>query len=257
MYLWSGSAAVQSWLATKWRRFMMVQEIQYTGLQSLTVRDIAKYLPQDRMYPYWIASRGEIARELSSDPWVRSAAVKRCPDRWWGCVSISVKEEQPAYVAIIGGVAWLASSEGVFLGQVAESSLQTHFSDINHARIPIEVRYTLATQPSADAVRGSLQMVRDAVAVIEAQLQLRIRAVEVHPGGDFAVRFWGYPFEAVFDELGRSSARLTEEAKRLGAIVAAAGEGVSSIERIDLAFDRVAVIDKGGSAVLARRAPMP
>lgn len=257
---WQRALPVRVAVEDKWRELTTVRQFEIQGLRALTVSDLEKrFPPRETTYLDWLVRSHTHEQRLAADPWIREAVVSRCKEQWWGCIAIAIEEERPSFVAIIGGVAWLASADGNFLGHVAEDSLQTHISSIEKDPVdglPIEVRFALSEQPSPDAIRGSLRSVRDATATVEGATGLQVSSVEVRTGGEFAVRFREHPFSVVFDGFEGPQPRLGEELKRLNSILAAAGNGVSSIEQIDLAFERVAVIDKvDKSAPQARAQP--
>jgi hypothetical protein len=229
---------VQS-LSTRAAQLWNDKELRIDGLRALSRAEVEKLLPLHRSVPWWHLNATEIQAQLSQTSWVQEASLDSCPDSWasrWGCFVVRIKERQPMFLATFEGNSWVIDREGSFL--VPQRELESrHF-----AGKLISVKGLAETTNSPDLVRAQLSAAASVCDTIEKEVAKPIRELEFLGQGDFAVSFEGLPFPVVF--AGGSDARipLTEQGVRCAALLKQLRTRFSDVAKIDLAFDRVGVV---------------
>jgi hypothetical protein len=95
---------------------------------------------------------------------------------------------------------------------------------------------------SPDLIHARLEYTRRAVEIIEKHSNLEVALARCSHEGEIRARFEGYPFEVLFDYQVDSPKTLTTESERLGALVKEFGSRVQTIELIDLAYNKLAIV---------------
>ncbi len=215
------------------------KELRIDGLQALSRAEVEKLLPLNRSVPWWHLNATEIQAKLSQMSWVQEAKVESCPDSWgsrWGCFVVRIKERQPMFLATFEGNPWVIDREGSFL--VPQPELESR----QFAGKLISVKGLAATANSPDLVRAQLSAAAVVCNTIEKEVAKPIRELEFLGQGDFAVSFEGLPFPVVFAGGRDAKIPLAEQGVRCAALLKQLKTRFSDVAKIDLAFDRVGVV---------------
>jgi hypothetical protein len=95
---------------------------------------------------------------------------------------------------------------------------------------------------SPDLIHARLEYTRRAVEIIEKHSKLEVALARCSHDGEIRARFEGYPFEVLFDYRVDAPKTLTTEAERLAALIKEFGARVQTIELIDLAYNKLAIV---------------
>lgn len=229
---------VQS-VSTRGAQLLNDKELRIDGLHILSRAEVEKLLPLKRSVPWWHLHATEIQAQLGQTPWVQEAQLESCPDSWasrWGCFLVRIKERQPMFLATFEGNSWVIDREGSFL--VPQSELEGR----NFAGQLITVRGLAATANSPDIVRAQLSAASRVSETVKKEVAKSIREIEFLAQGDFSVFFDGLPFPVVFAGGVDAQIPLSEQGVRCAALLKQLRTRFSDIAKIDLAFDRVGVV---------------
>lgn len=215
------------------------KEIRIDGLQLLSRAEIEKILPLHRSVGYWHVNATEIQAQLSQNAWVQDATLSSCPETWasrWGCFLLRIQERQPMFVAAFDGNSWVIDRDGAFLVPLSELASRNFSGKL------ISVRGVAASANSPDLVRAQLSAASELCDTLEKQVSKPIRELEFLGQGDFAVSFDGVPFPVIFAAGKDAKVPLVEQGERCSALIKQLGSRLYDVAKVDLAFDRVGVV---------------
>jgi cell division septal protein FtsQ len=227
------------------------KELRIDGLHVLSRAEVEKLLPLTRSVPWWHLNATEIQAQLGQMSWVQEASIESCPDSWasrWGCFVVRIKERQPMFLATFEGNSWVIDREGSFL--VPHRELEGR----NFAGRLISVKGLAETTNSPDLVRAQLSAASRVCDTIEKEVAKSIGMLEFMGQGDFAVSFNGLPFPVVFAGGSDAKVPLAEQGVRCAALLKQLRMRYDDVAKIDLAFDRVGVVQFRPAAVAEKSA---
>ena len=232
---WSIAQSISSRGAQVWND----KELRIDGLRLLSRAEVEKTLPLDRSVAWWHVNATEIQGKLAQNAWVEDATLSSCPDTWasrWGCFLLRIKERQPMFVATFDDNSWVIDRDGAFLVPLSE------FASRNFSGRLISVRGLAASANSPDIVRAQLSAASQLCDTLEKQVSKSIRELEFLAQGDFSISFDGVPFPVVFAAGKDAKVPLVEQGERCVALLKQLGARLTEVSRVDLAFDRVGVV---------------
>lgn len=228
------------------------KEIRFEGLSLVREEELRKLLPESSSVTWWLFNPREIETALLRHSLVQRATVRTCETfavADWGCFSVAVEERHPAFAALIEDEVWILGQDGGLLFPVPRRLFE------NEPLVKVLSRY-LARDVSAtthlkmlhvagkspDLIHARLSYTRKAVEIIERHSGLEVAMARCNRQGEIRVRFDNYPFEVLFDYAEDAPKTLTLEAERLAALVREFGQRSQTIELIDLAYNKLAVV---------------
>lgn len=208
-----------------------------TNLSDKTIRDL---LPTERSNLWWWMNMDLIEASLKKSPWIAKAIIHPCATsilELWGCFVVSIEERKPSFLLNEGDVIWLVGQDGGFI-----SPLTPRLKDLFQKRTLKLLRGFYDDNPSTDLFNARFHYVREAIEIIEKRTRKRVSSVELLPGGEIEVSFENCPYQVVFSGGSESAEPLHFELDRLEALLDQLADREDSIEKIDLAFNKLAVV---------------
>lgn len=223
-------------------KLLSEKQIQVSGLEVLTRADIMQHLPLGKSVLWWQSHSQEIETMLETNALIQDASVSACPGSDLRCFEVRILERHPTFVAALGDRVWLIGEDGGFITPVPKKQFDQHGTNLIPGRPAlILVEGLLGELTSPDVAKARIRYVRSIIEHVEPEAGLKVRSVEMRPNGETALRFHGLDLRAIFDSVSERPERAREEARRLKAILKQYGRRAADIERIDLAFEKVAI----------------
>lgn len=226
------------------RQLMYEKELRLGGLAVLRQENLDLQKFRERSNPWWQLYSNTVRAALMQDPLIKDAQVKRCADRIWNCFEIKVTERQASMLAFVGDKLWMVGEDGGFMGPVPERIVQGPDWSLNLQKLgsPVLVRGLLTTGVSPELLKSRLAYVLKAVTLINEESQQRVSSLELKPNGEMETIFLGHAFTVVFGVPTQDLMDIKEEARRFSEILEKFKQNPSVIEKIDLAFNKRAVV---------------
>ena len=219
-------------------RMLFEKTIYFSGLQLVSEEALSAALPTDRSALWWQLHRDTVPALLKQHPFVADASMASCADSWWSCFRIEVKERRPrALVQLKDGV-WAVDARGAFLQPVSAAAVERNAQ----RRVLPLVQGVDLEFGSPEVARARTRYAVHAMELIEQESGKRVEEVVMSSNGEISLRFRDLPFTAVFDSDGESLARVSDEARRLQALLAEFHGREQAIARVDLAYNTLAVV---------------
>lgn len=215
------------------------KDVRIEGLHLLSRGEIERLLPLDRSVAWWHANLSEIEAKLAQNAWVAEATITSCPDSLvsrWGCFVVSIDERQPMFLATLNGDSWVVDREGTFLALVSELRNRAFSGRL------VNLKGVAVNSNSPDLVRAQLSVASKLCETLEREVSKPVVELEFLGQGDFAVAFQGVSFPIVFAAGLDAKVPLPEQGARCAALLKQLATRFSEVARIDLAFDRVGVV---------------
>lgn len=203
---------------------------------------IERAVPNDRNWVWWWFHRTEIETALTQLPWVKGARVDGCgePLAPW-CFKVSVEARLPRYLAEIGGRWWLVGEDGGYLSEVSPES--PRFREISkHFGVKV-VRGLVYPSASGNFSRAAFGALTQALKTIESSTARKVEGIDVSWGSALQVKFRDEPATVTYTPRLDDTERLELESRRLNEVFNELGARRAEVERIDLAFRQVAVVN--------------
>ena len=208
------------------------KDISYRGLSRLQSEDIEVRLPMDASVWWWNFNTAVIEAGLREHPLIQDAAIERCTQLSWRCFRVVIKERHPRYILEIGQYRWVIGEDGGFITTAPDSAALPNTTVI---------RGIGDLHSSPDLVRGRLDHLRRALQVLEGQVGAPAKSVDFAPNLEFTVLFDGVPFPVRLD-LSNDGQLIPRQARRLKKLLEEFSGRLEAIERVDLAYEKVAVV---------------
>jgi hypothetical protein len=245
----NGFRAVLQSISSRGAQLWNDKELRIDGLGLLSRAEVEKVLPLERSVGWWHLNATEIQAKLAQNAWVEEATLSSCPDSWasrWGCFLVRIQERQPMFVAAFEGNQWVIDREGAFLVPLSE------LSNRNFSGRLITVKGVAANANSPDLARAQLAAASQLCESLEKQVSKPIRELEFLGQGDFAVSFDSVPFPIIFAAGKDAKVPLVEQGVRCAALLKQLAPRLSEVSKVDLAFDRVGVVQFKPAPVAAK-----
>jgi hypothetical protein len=226
--------------------------INYGGLSLVRREELDRLLPMQNSVPWWLLSADNVESTLLRHSLVKKAELRTC-DRFavtnWGCFEIQIEERRPSYAALIEDEVWILGQDGGLLFPVAREKFESeslqkilsrHLARDVSADAKLKMLQIAGSSP--DLIHARLEYTRRAVEIIEKHSKLEVALARCSHDGEIRARFEGYPFEVLFDYRVDAPKTLTTEAERLAALIKEFGARVQTIELIDLAYNKLAIV---------------
>jgi len=215
------------------------KDVRIDGLRLLSRAEVERLLPLDRSVAWWHANATQIEAKLSQNAWVSEATVTSCPDSWtsrWGCFLVSIEERQPMFLATLNGDSWVVDREGTFLAPLSDLKSRSFSGRL------VNLKGVAVSRHSPDLVRAQLSVASRLRETVEHEVSKTIVELEFLGQGDFAISFEGLSFPIVFAAGQDAKVPLPEQGARCAALLKQLAPRFSEVAKIDLAFDRVGVV---------------
>lgn len=206
--------------------------ISVSGLKTIEEFEILERLPAERSVSWWNRNLDAVSSELRKDSRIKSVSVSRCQERAVAlyCFEVKVEEREPKFVASFGGKSWIVGDDGGFIAPLKDGE--------DSLRLPM-----------VNGLRGNVQMAQALSSRIAAALEdiskivgHEIKLLTVDDNGDLRCEFTTLPFSAVFSFSGFDEMTVSDQARRLVALLHAKQSQLDAISEVDLAFDKIAVV---------------
>jgi cell division septal protein FtsQ len=229
-------------LAEGRRRFMNDKQIEFEGLNYVSEAELLARLPQEKSLWWWLFNPSQVEAALSGDSLIAAVNVAPCVPtlvQRWGCFRVSVKERNPAFIAMIEGRYWLVGNDGGFLAPLPVEKNVLELASNLSARTgePMRVLHGLdAVRNSPDLVLARFSYAKRVMDTIESTSGLHIEWGELLKSGHLVAKFQGIAPRATFSfSDADDDLRVVEvEARRLKTLVDRLGDGMERLETVDL-----------------------
>lgn len=238
--------ATQQYIASQYNRTFIEKKITVRGLRTLRAEAIHARLPASRSIPWWIMNRNQIEAILTQTSFIQEADIQPC-ESWfssWGCFVIDISERSPAYLTTSGSDMLVLGDDGAVIVSFPLNSLEERLGALLDpaVRKPILLVDMITPGVSSDVVKARFAYLSQAIATIEREGGVGISRVQLLPNGEIVVRLASQPFDVQFDSPQENPDRLADEAQRLRRLLLELKGKEASITRIDLAYDKLAVV---------------
>lgn len=224
------------------------KQIVFKGNRYLSSRDLEVLLPLQRGNLWWSFNSDKIIAAIKSEPLVADVSIGRCADYEylsWGCYEIHVIEQEPSYIALSGDRAWLVSKNGGFIAPLVKSrespslAISKLTSQANEA---VKIKGLFDTRYSPEVIEAKLKVVSQTIEQVNQEVGLQIEQVNILHGGELELLFKGQNFLSVIEFGEGEIERIRDQARRLNKVLLDNKERLAEIERVDLAFNKMAVL---------------
>lgn len=227
--------------------------VSINDLHLLERKDVQGLLPQDRSIFWWLLHGEQIEAALTSNPMISEARVETCGERWyqnWGCFRLKLKERMPEYATVSGEKAWLIGENGTFLAPMSRRAFEQPGFQQEMARLlgqsggPMRILQGIFDKSgSPELAKGRVLFLQRAVKDIERGAALRVQSAELLPNQELSVRFAGFNFPVIFAAGENQNPTVEEQAGRFKRLSAEFGPRISSVRKVDLAFNKIGVVE--------------
>jgi hypothetical protein len=231
---------------TALNQIAFTKDIGVTGVHFLSEDEVRGALPLNQSVFWWLINSEKVVEGIRKNRYVASATSSPCSDfvvDAWGCFNIRVVEHEPKYIVKNGAAGWIASSEGAYLRPFFEG--EDNIEDLSQRYGPLTVINGLATDgTSPDLVNVRFDYVRSTINVIEHEVGKWISEADFSGNGELTVLLSNPDLRARFAYTENDWGALKESTTRLRTLLEEVKGRESSIELIDLAYQKLAVVKK-------------
>lgn len=218
--------------------FLTVNQIEIEGSNYLSDVELRAQLPESRQALWWLFNRRSIQNGFASHPFVKSAAVKRCSLSSLGCYKVQIEDQEIRLAVPRGDALWLVGERGKFITPVEDLSLVEQ-----RLGRSVPVYSTSAEQAlSPERVAARLSYLAEAVEIIDAATGADFEKIELQKNGEFQILLTETGIPVRFDYAENDLEIIRDEANRLERVLKEIEGRESTVEGIDLAYDRIAVV---------------
>ncbi len=231
---------------------LLDKNVSYEGLSYVRSEEIEVLLPMEKSIPWWLFNKSQIETGLLRHSLVKKALLETCDTfaiAEWGCFKVLIQERHPAYAALIEDEVWILGEDGGLLFPVSreqfDSQPLTKILSKNLARdvsSDVNLKILQVAGSSPDLIHARLSYTRRALEIIEENSGLEAAMARCSHQGEIRIRFDNYPFEVLFDYSEDAPKTLALEAQRLAALLKEFGARAQTIELIDLAYNKLAIV---------------
>ena len=216
------------------------KEVIISGDSRLADKTIRELLPLDRSTIWWAINSDLIENDLKKSAWVEKADIHTCGASYfslWGCFVVSIEERQPAFLIYQDNILWLVGEDGHFI-----SPLTSRLKELLVNRPLKTLKGVYEDHPSTDLFNARFFFVKEAIRLIETRTRKKIRELTLNGNSEIEVAFEDAPFIAVFSGGSEHIEDIKGECLRFMTILAQLGGKEGEIEKVDLAFSKLAVV---------------
>ncbi len=216
------------------------KELLIAGDSSLSDKTIRDLLPSELSTLWWLMNTDIIEGELRKSPWILRARIHPCAAgifSLWGCFVVSIEERKPSFLLTEGDITWLVGEDGGFI-----SPLTPRLRELFKDRTLRTLKGFYDDSPSAELFQARFKYAAHAMEIIEKRLKKKISSVQLMPQGELEVSFDDSPFAVVFSGGLETAEPLHFELDRLQVLLDQFGGKEDTILKIDLAFNKLAVV---------------
>jgi len=119
--------------------FFAISSYPVSGTESLTSATVLSYVQTDEDTSLLALNKKEVEQAIAVNPWIASAKIKK---ELPSTLQIHIEERIPAgIVEMVNGQRWVASTDGIWLGEVIPEGDDTYAVDPSgvHPQVPIRV----------------------------------------------------------------------------------------------------------------------
>lgn len=230
------------------RDIAFTKDISVSGAHFVTEDEVRGSLPLDRSVFWWLVNPDDVVADIKAHRYVESAKVTSCSDLIfdaWGCFKVNVHEHQPRFIVQQSDSAWLASSEGVFLKPISEALTAENRELLENEYGELTLVSGLSTSgASPDLISVRFDYLRTTVGIIEQELNRSISEAIFNPNGELTVSLKDSGLRARFAYAEDNWGTLKDSSTRLRTLLEELRGRESSVELIDLSYQKLAVVKK-------------
>jgi hypothetical protein len=237
-----------------WLLFLLVLQINYPHIyggimDSLRIKEIrfkvsgglnADYprslLTENRNALYWLFFSKKIQQAYAKDLLFESVSLERCEFFNFFCYQVEVFGREPSLIQFVGKRSWLVDSHGTVIRPITLA--QAEAMNFNLPRVVL-LPNGVSLSPQVVAARRNF-----ALRLLSFLEKLGLRGEELFfdQKGELVLKLKNYSFEVVLEFKPGKYKRLHRQLDRLKFIINDLGEAHGAVKKIDLAFERQAVI---------------
>jgi hypothetical protein len=221
------------------------RKVVVLGAKNISKDQISALLPNDKDNVYWWLNRQSIASDLQRIKIIKEVVVSGCSQEIPpNCFSIEITERKPSFIAIRGATAVLLDLEGNEFDAVPSSDLATklkEFMSISEEKPKVVVGlYSEGT--SSDQVLARFEYIKQAVTKIQQESKIEFSRIELLPTGELLLKPSKANFSVQFDNNWQNLEGLSDQVTRLKLVLSEVSARIHEVTKIDLAFNRLAVV---------------
>lgn len=208
-----------------------VSELRWKVVGGLSQSYAEKLLTSNRNIFFWSFFKSKIVAPYLQDSIFKSVQLERCSFFNFYCYEIFIQARTPAFLEKGAAGVWLVDSEGVVLRKV--QNLDSWDLPLVDLREP-----GLSPQVLNSRQRSAFFVIQEFKKVAGVTL----RELSFTASGEVALVFAEYPFVLLLEPSFSEPDKLRTQLDRFRYILKDLGVALNAVARIDLAFDRQAVI---------------
>ena len=222
--------------------------VRFEGISFLDEVDLVPLLPSHETTAWWNLHLREVGTSIERHPLVRHAEVTTCAQTERACFVVEVQERLPSYIASgegsegQPGEAWVVASDGAFLIPAPAEDDGVEIAGRRFVSLPV-VYGVLGAELHPQRVAARAEYVARGLRAIQKATGLELRRALLTQRGELEVLFENGPTTIVFEEPGEDQdERFQVQLSRFNALREKLSADLWRAERVDLAFDRLAVV---------------
>ncbi len=243
-----------------WLLFLLVIQINYPHiyaeiLDSFRIKELRfkvtggisedyprSLLTKNRNALYWLLFSGKVEEVYAKDLLFESVQIERCDFFNLFCYEVEVVGREPSLIQFIGKRSWLVDAHGVVIRPITLP--QAEAMNFNLPRV-ILLPDGITLSPQILSARRNF-----ALRLFELLSKVHLQAEELFfdQKGELILKLKSYAFEVVLEFKPGKYKRLQRQLDRLKFIIDDLGQAHQAVAKIDLAFERQAVITPKESA---------
>jgi hypothetical protein len=229
------------------------------GLQSVEKNEIEALIsPYTTNLSFWFQSN-EIVKVLKQNPFVADAQITTCDEGFLTrCFRISIEERAPRFIHLKGPDALLLAEDGVTIAVVPSSELIPSLERmlVPQAPRPKIIAGVITNDASTDQFRARFEYVKESFDMLEKLSGFQFSRLELLPNGELLAKPSKAQFVVQFDKSWGDPKAFAEEVSRLKLLLPEINDRLQEVEKIDLAYNKLAVVSYKTSQVTPTPKPL-
>ena len=227
------------------RQELYERRVLVEGLQSLEQQTVEESLTGfTTNVSYWFQQSSIIA-SLKQHPLVADAALSTCDGGFLSrCFRISITERIPQFIHMKGDQALLLADDGVSIAAIPAVDLAASLEKMlaPDAPRPKIIAGMMTDDASPDQVRARFEYMKERFVILEKITGFQFSRLELLPDGELLAKPSRASFVVQFDTSWGDPKAFEDEVMRLKLILPEIREKLHEVQKIDLAYNKLAVV---------------
>ena len=213
-----------------------IKEVRFKVSGGLNEEYPRSLLTKNRNFFYWLLFSPRIEGAYSKDQLFESVNIERCEFLNLFCYNVEVVGREPSLIQFIGKRSWLVDSHGIVIRPITMAQAEAMNFDLPRV---ILLPDGVSLSPQILSARRNF-----ALRLLSRLKKVGLQAEELFfdQKGELLLRLRNYDFEVILEFKPGKYKRLQRQLERLKFIIQDLGDAHGAVQKIDLAFERQAVI---------------